>query len=123
VGMPEGFWLFDYFPEIEHIDKDLFPSTEQLSAVLGNIVVKPVSIPTNCTDGFLCAYWSRPKSYINRTVRSAISTFSRIDKVEEGVERLSLELANGEWKRKYGYLQELTEFDFGYRLVVSEKQG
>jgi hypothetical protein len=46
--------LLAYFPEIEHIDKDLFPSVERLSAVLGNPEIKTIPIPTDCTDGF-CA--------------------------------------------------------------------
>jgi SAM-dependent methyltransferase len=123
VGMSEGFWLFDYFPEIEHIDKDLFPSVRQLSKVLGNIDVKKVPIPADCTDGFMCAYWSRPECYLNLKIRSAISTFSRIKGVEKGVKKLSRDLENGEWDRKYGYLQDLPEFDFGYRLVVSNKNA
>jgi SAM-dependent methyltransferase len=121
TGMPEGFWLFDYFPEIEHIDKDLFPTIEQLSTVLGTIEIEAVPIPADCTDGFLCAYWSRPESYLSSRIRSAISTFSRINSVDEGERKLSKELNNGEWKRKYGYLQKLSEFNFGYRLIVSHK--
>jgi SAM-dependent methyltransferase len=123
IGMPEGFWLFDYFPEIEHIDKDLFPSVEQISTVLGSVDVKTVPIPSDCTDGFLCAYWSRPESFLDSRIRSAISTFSRINNVEEGVQKLSMDLENGEWHRKYGYLKELPDFDFGYRLIVSNKNA
>ncbi len=123
VGMPEGFWLFDYFPEIEYIDKDLFPSIEQLSTVLGDVDVKTVPIPSDCTDGFLCAYWSRPECYLDSRIRSAISTFSRINKVEEGVKMLSRDLESREWYRKYGYLKEMLEFDFGYRLIVLNKNA
>ena len=123
IGMPERFWLFDYFPEIEHIDKKLFPSVEQLSTVLGSVDVKTVPIPVDCTDGFLCAYWARPENYLNSRVRSAISTFSRIGNVEEGVKKLTKDLENGEWRRKYGYLRDLTEFDFGYRLIVSNRNA
>jgi hypothetical protein len=121
IGMPDGFWLFDYFPEIEHIDKDLFPSVEQLSAVLGNLEVKTIPIPTDCTDGFMCAYWSRPASYLDSRIRSAISTFSRLGDIEKGVKKLSRDLDSGEWNRKYGHLQALSEFDFGYRLVICNK--
>ncbi|MEZ5536711.1 MAG: class I SAM-dependent methyltransferase [Thiolinea sp.] len=119
VGMPNGFWLFDYFPEIEGIDKALFPSVKELAAVLGNIQVKTVPIPADCTDGFLCAYWSRPESYLDPMLRSAISTFSRIDGLEKGLAKLSDELKTGEWERKYRFLKDLPDFDFGYRLVVS----
>ena len=123
VGMPEGFWLFDYFPEIEYIDKDLFPSVTQLSSVPGSIEVKTVPIPADCTDGFMCAYWSRPERYLDSKTRSAISTFSRIGDVEKGVKKLSRDLGNGVWHRKYGHLQDLPELDFGYRLVVFNKNA
>ena len=123
IGMPNGFWLFEYFPEIEHIDTNLFPSIEQLTSVLGNIKVKTVPIPSDCTDGFLCAYWSRPESYLDPIKRSAISTFSRIDNLENGLHKLSSDLKSGEWKRKHGHLQTLPDFDFGYRLVVLNKNA
>ena len=122
IGMPEKFWLSDYFPEIKYIDKDLFPSLEQLSTVLGDVKVTSVPIPKDCTDGFMCAYWSRPTSYLDSRIRSAISTFSRIPNLEKGITKLKQDLANGKWFEKYGYLQSLHEFDFGYRLVVSDKQ-
>ncbi len=121
IGVPEGFWLFDYFPEIEYIDKDLFPSLEQLSTVLGNVEVTTVPIPADCTDGFMCAYWSRPESYLDPKIRSAISTFSRISNLEKGLKELSKDLESGKWHERYGYLQNLHEFDFGYRLVVAHK--
>lgn len=123
VGMLERFWLFDYFPEIESVDKDLFPPLEQLSSVLGDIDVKSVPIPADCADGFLCAYWSRPESYLNAKIRSAISTFSRISNLENGIKKLSQDLETGKWINKYGYLQKLHDFDFGYRLVVANKQN
>jgi SAM-dependent methyltransferase len=121
IGMPKKFWLFDYFPEIEHIDKALFPSVEQLSALLGHVKVKTVPIPADCTDGFMCAYWARPECYINPRVRSTISTFSRIGDIQEGVRKLTRDIDSGEWNIKYGHLKALSEFDFGYCLIVSNK--
>lgn len=119
VGMPHGFWLFDYFPEIEHIDKNLFPTVEQLSKVLGRVKVIPVPIPAMCTDGFLCAYWRRPESYLNPQIRSAISTFSRINNIESGLKKLSQDLETGAWHKRYCGLLDLPSHDFGYRLVVA----
>lgn len=121
IGMPNGFWLFDYFPEIETIDVDLFPTPEQLSSVLGEIKVTPVPIPADCSDGFLCAYWARPQRYLEARVRSAISTFSRISAVDKDLSKLSRDLESGKWYERYGDIQNLSEFDFGYRLVTSIK--
>jgi len=120
IGMPNDFWLFNYFPEIEYIDKELFPTFEQFSSVLGDIEVTNVPIPANCTDGFLCAYWARPEFYLDARIRSAISTFSRIKNVNGGVLKLAEDLKSGKWKKRYGHILEHQEVDFGYRLVVSK---
>ena len=52
----------DYIPEIQEVDESLFPSVEDLEAVLGPVRVLPVCIPHDCTDGFLCAYWRRSRA-------------------------------------------------------------
>lgn len=120
-GMPDGFWLYEYFSELAHIDKGLFPGPEDIASVLGKIDILDVPIPRDCTDGFLCAYWARPERYLDEQVRSAISTFSRISQasISEGVSKLSDALANGSWHKKYQHLLASSEQDYGYRLVVS----
>lgn len=122
IGMPNGFWLFDYFPAIEHLDKDLFPSLEALATELDDIEVTPVPIPADCTDGFLCAYWARPQRYLDARTRSAISTFSRISQqeTETGLKKLARDLETGDWHKRYGQDRHEAAFDFGYRLVVAQ---
>ena len=80
-----------------------------------------VPIPYDCTDGFLCAYWRRPEAYLDEGVRSAISTFSRVHNIREGLERLRTDISTGLWYGRYGYLLDKTEFDYGYRVVVLYK--
>ncbi len=120
INMQERFWLADFFPEIEQIDTHLFPTLAELSDELGNIRVIPVAIPSDCTDGFMYAYWARPELYLDSRVRSAISTFSHVQRVEEGVIALSSDLNSGAWHKKYGDILKFKEIDFGYRLVVAE---
>jgi SAM-dependent methyltransferase len=119
IGFTSDFWLLDYFPEIGSIDEPLFPSIERLSSLIGPVRSVVVPIPHDCTDGFLCAYWRRPEAYLDEGKRSAISTFSRVDGVEEGLARLKDDLSTGRWRERYGDLLEKDEIDFGYRLVVS----
>ncbi|MBN1614635.1 MAG: class I SAM-dependent methyltransferase [Deltaproteobacteria bacterium] len=119
VGFPSHFWLLDYLPQIRSIDEPMFPTMEQLASWMGSLRSIVVPIPHDCTDGFLCAYWRRPGAYLDQGVRSAISTFSRVRDIEEGLERLKADVAAGLWLERYGDLLEKKEIDLGYRVVVS----
>lgn len=118
---PDDFWLLDYFPEIKTIDDDIFPPMDELAAMTGPVRVTPLPIPHDCTDGFMCAYWRRPASYLDAHVRSAISTFARDDvDFAPGLARLDADLASGAWSERYGHIMEWSSYDAGYRVVVSE---
>jgi len=114
-----GFWLTDYFPEILAIDRAIFPSLAELHRAFGRLDVHTVRIPHDCSDGFLGAYWRRPHAYLDARVRSAISTFTKLEGLEAGLARLRTELANGDWAKRYGALLDESELDLGYRLVVA----
>ena len=116
----EPFWLYDYFPEIIEIDRRLFPGASEFRRSHGPFEPTPVPIPHDCVDGFLGAYWRRPHAYLDRDVRLAISSFSKIRHVEEGVERLRDDLEDGSWSKRYGPVMERSELDLGYRLMVAE---
>ena len=114
-----GFWLIDeYFPAIGELDRGLLPTMKALQCALGGLTIRPLPIPHDCTDGFLGAYWRRPHAYLKREVRNAISAFTRIAGVEEGLTRLAQDLADGTWQRRHGPLLHQEELDLGYRIVV-----
>lgn len=116
-----GFWLVDdYFPEIVEIDRAIFPSIEELRRALGPVEVSTLPIPHDCVDGFLGAYWRRPQAYLDAEVRGAMSTFSKIRRLESGLFRLRKDVEDGSWTRRYGDLLSRSEIDLGYRLVVSK---
>jgi SAM-dependent methyltransferase len=116
----EGFWLvWDYFPEILAIDRQIFPSMELLRAVFGSIDVQPLPIPGDCVDGFLGAYWQRPEAYLDESVRAGISAFSRLASIDPQLERLERDLASGTWERRNVGLRHRADLDVGYRLVVA----
>jgi SAM-dependent methyltransferase len=113
------FWLFDYFPEIESIDHDIFPAVGWIEATTGCAVREiVVPIPADCSDGFLCSWWRRPEAYLDPGVRSAISTFPRLENVEPRLRLLRRDLESGDWRRRYGELLELEQMDYGYRVLV-----
>lgn len=121
------FWLTDeYFPEVVAHDRTIFPSEAALAAMLGRTIgparITPVPVPHDCTDGFLCAYWRRPEFYLSAEVRSAISSFARID-AEPGLARLRDDLASGRWAECHRSLLALDALDLGYRIVSCEIRG
>jgi SAM-dependent methyltransferase len=112
-------WLSDYFPEIVSMDDVHMPKISDYEEWLGPVSVSVVPIPHDCTDGFLYAYWRRPQAYLEPLIRKGISTFWKMEHVDEGLQRLSDDLESGEWDRRYGNLLDLTEMDGGYRLIVA----
>ena len=117
------FWMQDYFPEIREIDREIFPTLKELSSCLGEIKAEIVPIPSDCTDGFMCAYWQRPMEYLKEGVRGAISTFARMKDTDKGIEKLQADIESGAWHRKYGDLMNQSSLDLGYRLVTCYKSS
>ncbi|HMI95993.1 MAG TPA: class I SAM-dependent methyltransferase [Micropepsaceae bacterium] len=114
------FWLTaDYLPHFLEADRKLFPPW--FRGGRKPVDVRPVPIPGDCTDGFLCAYWRRPEAYLDPNIRAAISVFDRVGDFDRGLARLRDDLASGTWHRRYGYLLGETERDLGYRLIVIER--
>lgn len=123
IGYGNEFWLENYIPEIVGVDYELFPTLEELDRILGGVSVETIEIPHDCSDGFMCAYWRRPEAYLDPNIRKAISTFSRIPDVQNGLDRLQDEIDSGEWRKKHARLLEKESLDLGYRLVICEKPG
>ena len=119
----QGFWLTDdYFPEFVEEDNQRFPTLERLADLLGgDVEVSPVEIPWNMTDGFLGAYWRRPRAYLDPTVRRGISSFAARSPVElsSGLERLQDDLDSGAWSKKHGACLSHDSMALGYQLLVA----
>jgi SAM-dependent methyltransferase len=114
------FWLTaDYFPEMLTVDRQIFPTMAELGQAFGRLEIHPLPIPRDCTDGFLGAYWRRPRAYLDAGVRGAISTFSKLDTLEPGLSRLRRDLDDGSWSRRHRRLLTESELDLGYRLIVA----
>jgi len=119
-GPGARFWLIDeYFPEIPEMDRRIFPTIEDIERVLGRVSIVDVPIPRDCTDGFLGAYWRRPRAYLDPDVRGAISAFAKLSNVDARLERLRRDLDSGEWRRRHRSLLSACCLDLGYRLIVA----
>ncbi len=84
--------------------------------------VRPLLVPSDCTDGFMAAYWARPEAYLDASVRAAISGLALLDQtvVTTAMRRLADDLATGRWDAAHPGLRTRDALDVGYRLVVAE---
>lgn len=119
TGFSEPFWLLDYFPEIEDLDRPIFPSVDRLAEEMGPLNVDTVVIPHDCSDGFLCAYWRRPRAYLDPLVRAGISSFAKLADIDARLQRLRDDLDSGHWEARHGHLLSRDDMDYGYRVISS----
>ena len=119
-------WLLgDYFPASKVLaSRRSVPIGTYRKVLGGSIDIIPVPVPWDCMDGSDGAYWRRPSDVLRESVWQNLSILTLIppDERDKGMHRLALELGDGTWKRKYGHLLKLTEFDYGYLLVVWRKR-
>lgn len=115
-------WLLDrYFPQIARRDIAEFPAIKTLEEWLGKGTgVDALPVPSDCSDGFLLSFWSRPETVLDRGRRASTSGFARLDARAEpaGLERLRNDLASGLWDEMFGSLRDLAELDCGLRMVT-----
>jgi SAM-dependent methyltransferase len=118
------FWLFrDYLPKLARLDCMRFPTIgEQCIAMGDEVRVEPVPIPHDCEDGFLAAYWRRPKAYLDEQARSGMSVFRLpgAERLLDGLELLADDLQTGRWEDRNHDILEREDLDLGYRLLVAE---
>ncbi len=96
----DRFWLTrDYLPG----GNELFrPLSAIVSELPGPCEVIPVPIPHDCSDGFVHAFWRRPRRLLDEDLRSTIAMFARLPEatVRTAVERLAADLDDGSWRRR-----------------------
>ena len=121
------FWLTKYFPYFINDTLATFPSIQEIAAQISQITKKKVNtipflLPTNLSDLFAASGWCKPEIYLDPQVRNGISTFAKMpaNELKAGLNQLTVELDNGVWLQKYGHLQQLENYDAGYRILVTE---
>jgi SAM-dependent methyltransferase len=119
------YWLVrDYLPQIAVMDEARFPPLAVVAAALGDAAALPVPIAADCSDGFLCAAWKRPLTYLDEVVRANISSLAALppEIVSPALTRLERDVADGTWADRNAGLLALEEADFGYRLLVARSR-
>lgn len=113
----ERYWLTrDYLPG----GNRLFGELSRVTAELPGSEIKIVPIPHDCQDGFVHAWWRRPRQLLDPQVRSTMALFDRLPPatVRAGLTRLRSDLDSGAWRRRNHELLDLDCLDLGHRLVV-----
>lgn len=116
-------WQREHLAEGLAIERPRFPSLEAVAAALGGQTrIEHIPTPSDCTDGFFEAFWSRPEQLLDPAVRAAQSMWALLPPgvEDEILERLRAALESGAWDEEHGQLRDLDEYDGALRLVVSE---
>jgi SAM-dependent methyltransferase len=118
------FWLLsDYLPEVADYVSQERPTIGDIMGTIPVTKVVELPLPPDLADGVLGAQWRRPEAYLDPVVRANTSPLALADPdtVTAGVARLEADLASGAWQQRHGALLDRTEYDLGYRLLVSEE--
>ncbi|MEV0400266.1 class I SAM-dependent methyltransferase [Actinoallomurus sp. NPDC050550] len=102
------FWLYEYAPLVLDTEARRYPAIGDIADALGGEVsVRPVPIPADCTDGFNEAYYARPERLLDPGARQACSAWSFVESelCEQYVERLRGDLRSGAWDERHGALR------------------
>ena len=115
----EGWLVRDFLPGFRQLPG--MPLAE-IADHLGATEVETVPIPADCRDGFLHAYWARPRAYLDPAVRRNISVFARLpaSEVEAAIARLRADLESGVWSERNADIVGEPEMDLGYRLLIAD---
>ena len=118
--MLDVFWNVKYFPQLVEIERSRYPKLSHIAECLDEeIKITNIKIPLDCSDGFQEAFYGRPEAFLQEEVRNAQSAWGFLDKKIENqyLERLSDDLASGEWDKLYGRHRIMPEFEGAFRLL------
>lgn len=115
------FWLWnDYLPILT--PSNLVDVREAIAKEFPCLSAIPVSIPWDCSDGFLTAFWRRPMAYLDPNVRRNISAFvfAGEEAVAPGLEALARDIHSRLWEFNHQNLLKARSLYLGHRLLVAE---
>ncbi len=117
-------WLTDYFATIWANAFKVFPPIHDVAGLLEKATGRevetiPLQIPHDLMDNFAAAGWRNPHRYLSASFRENIRAFRLADQaaITREIVRLSKDLADGTWERRYSQVLQLDEIDAGYRFL------
>jgi SAM-dependent methyltransferase len=116
------FWLTEYAPELMVAESGRMPPIDVIGGLLGGRVeVEPVPVPSDCTDGFVEAFFGRPEALLDERVRRSQSAWGFIGPEAEAasVATLRAVLDDGSWDRRHGHLRTVAAYAGSLRLITA----
>lgn len=120
----EETWLTDYFATIWSNAFKVFPPMHDVAGQLEKgtgreVETIPLLLPHDLKDNFVAAGWRNPHRYLSKEFRENMAAFRLADQaaITKALVRLSTDLADGTWERRYGCILGVDEIDAGYRLL------
>lgn len=117
-------WITDYFATIWANAFKVFPPIHDVAGLLEKATGRevetiPLFLPHDLRDNFVAAGWRNPHRYLAASFRENIRAFRLADQaaITREIVRLSSDLADGTWERRYGQVLQLDEIDAGYRFL------
>ncbi len=110
----------EYVPEVAQLELGR-PRFDEVCDRLGAVSIIELPMSPNFRDGVMGAYWCRPHAYLDPRVRRHMSGLALLPEAVVGpaMRRLADDLASGSWARAHRALLDASEYDAGFRLVIS----
>jgi len=121
-------WIKDYFSKIYNKAIITLPDQKHIITLLeksfkNKCNIYDFKLPPDLKDRFFYSGWRMPEKYLDKEFRNGISVFSLFneDQIEDIISKLEIDLKNGKWEQKYGYLRKCNEYNDGYYFVKVTK--
>ena len=114
-------WVSEYSPEYEQVQRRRYPSLDRIADALGGrLAVRPLTIPLDCRDGFVDAFYGRPEALLDPAVRRGQSGWSFVAEEAQAAfaARLADDLDFGVWDERFGHLRTQPELVGSIRITV-----
>jgi SAM-dependent methyltransferase len=123
LDVARDLWIFrDYLGKVLAGHGRRFPAISDLVELVPGAQATPLLVPSDCSDGFMVAYWARPEAYLDPQLRRAASPWLETDPwlTDRALTRLANDVRTGAWDRRHGRLRETALLDVGLRLVIAD---
>ena len=122
-------WLKEFFSPQFRLACDILPERDSVIALAESIfgtkaAITHFPLPHDLKDWFFYSAWRYPEKYLQDDFRNGISCFSMCVEEPTGfaVKKLSSDLQNGTWDKKYGHFRKMEHYNGGYYFLSIEKK-